>query len=256
MDDYIKLISVASIASDIQGKGINENPVDLLEFMRKQNYDMTCIYDKEALIGKILKDDLEKDNSILNIISIGLDEIISSNMPLIDFLYKIIDGEKQHYFMINDDEIIGVISNADLLKSPVKLLIYSVFSTFERLLTIKLKNYEDESLESIMYNDAVEKRKKFQEGNLSTKPGIAKSLELYESLLDNNREQTFIDCAYLIEKLKYAKAYSLTKLTKKQNTKINELRNAIMHDRDFLFMGHTKLTDILKWINQAIEIMS
>lgn len=140
------------------------------------------------------------DKKANKIKDITINEIISQDLDLLSLIKKI--KEKEFFFVIHENSIIGIVTPADLKKSPIRALFYFLIYDLEITCKNIFYDYSDDKIQSI-----IKKPIKDKEDNIS----LIEKLYLYDFL----------------EMLKNEKI--ITNREYKNMSSLDNFRNWIMH---------------------------
>lgn len=241
MKDYIRKIKSKDISSKIKTFNENHSFDEINEYMKNKRYDLVGIENSDGVIDSYIKKNENKTHFI------KMEDIISSEMPLIEVFLKFIKTNKKRFFIIRDDKINEILTESDLLKQPSRMLLFNIISSFEYKLTEDLKYYDNSNLEGKVILLAEKQMKKDVNNNFT------RSYKRYLRLKKKNREISIFDNLYLIKKMELSKKYKLINISDYHIEKINELRNSIVHGDDYIDESKKDLYDMIKIIIKHLE---
>ena len=230
----------------------NSKLKDVLEHLKSKNFDIGIVRKNDGSYGYVMREDIELDGKKYSdadihkyVKNVNLEEKISPDLPLEEVIKKL--GERDYLFVFNED-LIGIITYADLNKTPVYTLFYSFISFFEvTLRKIVEKRYENE----------MNWLKKLSDKNQREIGGI------FISQKANGVEISLLECTtltHLIEILKKDNEWINTYIDNKSEKKkkvfdskmsnVIDLRNTIMHSRKII----NKKDDVEKLSTMITEL--
>jgi len=123
----------------------NDDPSRILGVMDTKNYDIMPVKEDDRFIGYIERSLLEKMKQIgLAMQVIKFDIIVSSNTS-IDKVINLF--QKSRFFFVNRaNDLVGLVTYADLDKIPVRIWLFILISKFEILLLQLIKKFYKKSL--------------------------------------------------------------------------------------------------------------
>lgn len=142
--DFKKIFTDSVTAKTIYEKlhccNINDNALHLREELEKRDFDSAGVIDEnKRVIGYVLTKDL-RDEPIHNFLKeINTVPIISDSSPLSEMINVF---ERSEFVYVNFiDQVVGIISKADLNKPPVRVYLFGVISLFELHLSFWINHF-------------------------------------------------------------------------------------------------------------------
>ena len=199
----------------------SDNPLTILETMHRRNYDIMPVKENGKFVGYVERDILVKLKQIEPAIQqINLDIVVSAGTCV----HEMIDlFQKSRFFFVNRaNDLVGLVTYADLDKIPVRVWLFILICKFEFLLLQLIKNFYEGSL---WLNKLTAKRRKkitdlFDE---KRKHDIDISLENCLNLGD------MIELLESDRKLRSFIGYTSRNSCKRECSGLDVLRNNVMH---------------------------
>jgi hypothetical protein len=218
-----------------------DDPSTVLETMQQQNYDIMPIQRNAKFIGYVERNSLDKTTPVERVLQqINLDVVVSANTYIHEMIRLF---QRSKFFFINRaNDLIGLVTYADLNKIPVRVWIYILINKLEYVLLQLIKSYYPDS--SWMNELTDDRQKKITDRfNDKKKEDVETSLEDCLNLSD------MIDLVERDRKLRSLMGFTSKKTSKKQFSGLNTLRNRTMHPSTSLITNY----DSVKTLNQRIE---
>jgi len=210
---------------------------DALKYLKSNNFDIAVVEMNSKSYGYIMREDIEynrtKGGIRKHIKNISPEGKIPSNLPLEEVIKKF---EKHHYLFIFDEDMFkGIITYADLNKTPIYVLLYSIISVFEvTMREIVKKRYENERewLEKLSDKSQreiggifISEKAKGVETSLLECTTLTQLKEILE------KDKEWIKICINNESGKNLSIKKKKEIFSEKMSKIINLRNAIMHRR-------------------------
>lgn len=212
----VKYISEEIISFD---SSIEDNKQNAIALMKKRDFDILGFKENGRISYYIDKQG--------NIRPIKVEDIVSEVTPLSEVMTLL--SQKKRLFVLRKNIITGIITRADLQKTPVFLFLFGILSIFEVLCTELIRNcYIGDDWET------------------STEFSLIGAKKTFKKLKEKNEELELLDCTYLSTKLDVLSNTEvfhdlLNEIGKKSEEDkdcfikdVNDLRNSVFHPRDYL----------------------
>ena len=234
-------ISVKYILEDLicYDSSVEDNKQKAISLMKEQDFDILGFKENNRISHFI-----DKKGKVR---TIKIEDIITEVTPLSDVMNLL--TQKKRLFVLRNNIITGIVTRADLQKTPVLLFLFGILSIFEVLCTELIRKcyIGDEWETGIEYSLIGAKKtfKKLKEKNeelelldctyLSTKLDVLSNTEVFHDLLNQIGEKSDEDKDYLLKNVK-------------------DLRNSVFHPRDYLKeKGWNDINQIYKKIEMLIK---
>jgi hypothetical protein len=123
----------------------NSDPASILSKMNAANYDLMPLIENKAFIGYVERKILEQTNEIRTAYKeITVEKIVSADTAITDMINLF--QNSRFFFVLEGNDLVGLVTYSDLNKSPVRALIFILISKFEFLLLQQIKNNYENSL--------------------------------------------------------------------------------------------------------------
>jgi len=223
--DAFDNITAKHIAEQILTCSFNDDAIMIKESMYKKRFDVLGIENEFGkVIGYLKRVDLKqgqcKDYQIL--FEPGI--LITNSTKLMKVLELM--ETRERLFMLEDDEVKGIITRGDLQKAPMRLMIFGILSILEMHLQREIENmYPNNSwvIPSLIKEDRVKQAR-----------------ELFEKSKNNDEDLTLLECTTFWDKCKMiAKTpklvEELSKVIDSSEKKLqyfNRIRNCVAHPKN------------------------
>ena len=229
----------------------SDNPLTILEIMHRRNYDITPVKENGRFVGYVERDLLVKMKQIEPAIQqIKLDIVVSADT----YVHEMIDlFQKSRFFFVNRaNDLVGLVTYADLDKIPVRVWLFILICKFEFLLLQLIKNFYEGS--SWLNKLTAKRRKKITDlFDEKRKHDIDISLEDCLNLGD------MIELLECDRKLRSFVGYTSKNSCKRECSGLDVLRNNVMHPSNSLVNNYdgvkvlSKRKDRLQQATKRIE---
>lgn len=238
LDNLLRLLTVKLIMT-LKDKFVtceDDEPITLLVDKLKK-YDLLPVSSREIqyFVSKTKVEKLLEENQIIRVREvkqlISENHPISENEPIHEYLLR----RKEPVFVTEQNEVVGIVTPADLNKTPSKMLFYILISYFERLL-----------IKSIMNLDLTDRE---IEGCIGF-TRLWQALGRHEQARRENFQLSLIECLNISDLIDLAcKKSSIRKLLDYQNESearkclkpLVYLRNKVMHSGHFIIHNEKQL---------------
>ena len=232
-------ISVKYISEDILiiDSSVEDNKQKAIGLMMERDFDILGFQENGGISQYI---DIQG-----NIHTIKVEDIVSEVTPL--NVVMSLFSKKKRLFILSNNQITGIVTRADLQKTPVFLFLFGILSVFEVLCTELIRKcYIGDDWES------------------STEFSLSGARKTFKKLKEKNEELELLDCTYLSTKLDVLSNTEvfhelLNEIGKKSEDDkdlfikdVNELRNSVFHPRDYL---KEKRWNAINEIYEKIELL-
>ncbi len=154
------------------------------EELERLEFDVVGVRDPDSgsVIGWVPRDLLKEDECSNSMESVPPGHLVSDSTPLMDLLEVL--ASREWAFVVAGHGITGIVTRADLLKPPVRALLFGLLSLLEIHLTYWVgKRFPDDSWTEKLSDARLE---------------LAKGLQAQR--VDRNEEITLLDCLQLCDK--------------------------------------------------------
>lgn len=240
-------LTVNHISEDIVACDINDSIEKARTTMVKNGFHCLGVAKNGRIFGYIRRKDVEEVDehttisSLVRIFEIG--EIVSETTSIIEAMFLL--REKDRIFVLEGDEIISLVTRADMQKTPVRLLIFGLISLLEmHFLKIIRIYHPGDSWQKYLTDSRIEKAE-----------------EIYEFRLQTNQEIDLLDCLHFCDKrdiiLNDKQLFRLFDFQSKNKGKqilreLEKLRDLIAHAQDL--MGTFDFLKLISLVNE-MEIL-
>lgn len=216
-------INITHISEKLVSCNYQDNAKDIKKKLIKKNFDVIGVEKNNEVIGFLERETLKGGKCEEYLQYFSSSNLISESTSIKNLLP--IFNDKLWVFVLEENKVNKIVTRADLQKTPVRLLLFGMFSLLEmNLLKIIEKFYE----------------KPWQE-DLNDKR-LNKAKKLLEKRKKRNEEIDLIDCLQLSDKKelvvknkKILNLFGLSKTkTRKVMKKIQKLRNKLAHSQDLV----------------------
>ncbi len=243
-----KLCITQIMVADPQCCAKEDDPLNILEIMKLKNYDIMPINEEGKVTSYVERELLEKEKQIEPAVrQITTDVIVSADTCVSEMVDLF---QRSRFFFVNKrNDLVGLVTYADLNKIPMRVLLFVLISQFEfLLLTLIKKFYRKETWISKL---ALERQEKIK--------------ELYNEKRKHDTDISFEDCLNLgdmIEllecdsELRVFVGYASLSSCKKECGYLDILRNNVMHPSNSLiknYIGVKKLSSRIRRLHKSIE---
>ena len=237
-DIFINDITTKYIYEDLACCRIDDNPTDVKNTLIERDYDVLGVVDnKLKKIGYIKKESLKGSNIRENLLEFSIPQLISESTPL-DELFEILT-DKEFAFILNGNEIEGIVTRADINKIIVRIYLFGIISLYELHLNYWIKQtYINEAWKA-----------KLSSKRLQSAEGV------FHERVGNNDQLTLLECLQICDKKDILKStesfigtfnYSKSKL-KQLLERIEKIRNELAHSQNSIILN-------LKWLDFVSSI--
>ena len=237
-DSLLRLLTVRLImtSKDRLVTCKDDEPITLLVDKLKK-YDLLPVFDKEMkhYVSKTEVEALREENTSVRVKDIkqriSESNSISEDEPISQYLLL----REKPIFVTKQKEVVGIVTPADLNKTPSKMLFYILISFFERLL---IKSIKDLELTDKQVEGCIGFKRWWQ------------ALGRHEQARRENFQLSLIDCLNIGDLFDIAsKKRSIRKLLNYQSEQeahknlkpLEYLRNKIMHSGQFIIKNEKQL---------------
>lgn len=220
---FIDNVTVRDIYEPLLCCRVHDPSGHVKETLEHRQFDTAgVINDESNVIGYVNTSDL-KDGVIEEYVQqIQLNQVISDSTPLASLLSVL---KTNDYLYINHGaKIVGIITQADVNKPPVRIYVFGMLSLFEMHLNSWVRHYYPEN----SWHESISDKR------------LASSQELYEKRKGNNQDLTLLDCLQLADKRDilsksqdFKKNFGFSKQSFEKFIKDAEkIRNEVAHSQD------------------------
>jgi len=219
ISDHLRVNQIMVSEPDFCRK--TDDPLAILEIMKRENYDIIPVKKNGKFIGYVERNLLSKTREIEPAIrQITLDVVVSSDTHV----HEMIDlFQKSRFFFVNKaNELVGLVTYADLDKIPIRVWLFILICKFEFALLQLIKNFYKGS--SWLEKFTPERREKITKlFNEKRKQDIDISLE---DCLNLGEMIELLECD---DKLRSLAGYDTRSSCKSECSGLETLRNNVMH---------------------------
>ena len=245
IDNFFKAESMMTKSDDIHFFNNDSSIEEIRHHLEINNFDIALIRNNYAFQSYIYKKDLQSCDNIDEIIHrINDEEIIAPNASISEIINAF--QNRKFLFVMSDGDFLGLITYADLNKYPLQVFCYMAIIEFEK----RLKNIVSERFPN------EEWLKKLSPSEKNYIGGI------YISEKSDGVERSLVDCTNLIhlteilniDDFRRIIGIEVRKNYESEMKKINDWRNAIMHNRALVSNedGGKELYDFIDKLGQYI----
>jgi hypothetical protein len=198
-----------------------------------------------APYGYVELESLQGGTASDSVVPFGAGTLISDSTPLLEVVEFLRDHPR--VFVLRGQSVFGIITRADLQKSPVRVLVFGLLSSLEMQLSERLCHEYQESGWT----------------GLLTKTRLAKARELFELRRSRNEEIDLFDCLQLCDKgtmvsknteLRQGLGFTSKLRSEGFFKRVEALRNRVAHGQDLVSGANwPDLIDLLDEIDSALE---
>lgn len=220
---------------------LNEISKDDINYFENLNYDATPILENGTINSFILKAEPDK------FIEITKDWLISSDTSIPDLLEIFVKTYKPVLFVFQKQDLVGLVTPADLNKIEARLFIYVLIGQLELKLANFIRDKGNLTKEQILFSLS-----EYRSTELSKMMEMMLEEDVYVDI-DLIEQLQFSDLLSIIKEqpvLFMALNYSSTANTHKNLGGLNQLRNNIMHPISPLIQNKTQS---LKQLHERIS---
>lgn len=228
----------------------SDDPLTILKTMKKENYDIMPVKENNKFIGYVVRDLLMEMKQIETAMQeIELDLVVSTDTRAHEMIELF---QKSKFFFVNRaNDLVGLVTYADLDKIPVRVWFFILISRFESLLLQLIKSFYEKK--SWLNKLTTKRRKKITDLlNEKRKHDIDISPEDCLNLGD------MIELLGRDKELRSFVGYPSRKSCENECSGLADLRNKVMHPSVSLvrsFDRAKELGDRKDKIQQAIKRM-
>lgn len=229
LDLFDKGITVQHIA--VMGEGLQtcrtaENIIEAHGFMEKNDFDVIPIRSEERIVGYIAKEDNVRGEICETAMrEFQPSDLVSDSTPILRLLEIL--RAKPRAFVLQGDEVVGLVTRGDLQRAPVRMLLFELIILLEmQMLRLIRLHYPDEAWKGFIKADRISRAKR-----------------LFEARCKRNEEVDITDCLQFCDKRDIVlKDESLTKILgfeslaegEKVLDDLEGLRNRLAHGVDII----------------------
>lgn len=216
-------IRVSHISSELQAVDGYLDSSELKEHLLDKDFDVIGVRRENSIIGYVNREDLVGGYCEEYLIRFGPSEVVSEATSILDVLYMF--EEKERVFVLEKNQVNGIVAKADLQKPPVSMLFFGLISLLESFVTELIqKHYPGQEWHPLIPEEKLKAAK-----------------ERHSSKEKDNEALDLLDYLYFIDKLNIviniksvATLFEIESKTKAQRMfdKINTLRNTVVHGRN------------------------
>ena len=229
---FIDSITTRYIYEPLACCSINDSPHEVKHTLEKRDFDLLGVINNEQKkIGFVEKEKLNHNEISASITEFHLDYVISESTPLSE-LFKILKT-KNSVFVLNGDEINGIVTRADINKPVVRIYLFGVISLFEMNLNYWIKaSYENDEWKGCLKGNRIEDAHK-----------------ILEERKGNNLDLELLECLQFCDKREILKRNDgfLTKFEFESKAKFERLLKNVEKIRNELAHSQNSIIDNLKW---------
>lgn len=220
---FIDSITTKLIYEPIYCCRLNDSAVEVQQTLSERDFDIIGVIDaNENVIGFAKKEELRHGNILESFHEIKLKHIIADSTSISELLNIL--SKNSYSFILQENQIVGIVTRADINKPIVRIYLFGIISLFELHLTFWINEYYQEMTWKNQINEA---RLSLAEDTLKKRKG-------------NNDELTLLECLQLCDKRDILNKTSIFmtqfKFSKTQFDKLlkdtERIRNELAHSQN------------------------
>lgn len=237
-------ISISHISEELVSCNYQDNAEDIKRKLNKNNFDVIGVEKNNEVIGFLERKTLKKGKCEKYLQYFSSSNLVSESTSIKNLLP--IFNNKLWVFVLEENKVNKIVTRADLQKTPVRLLLFGMFSLLEMNLLRIIEEFYKNSWQEYLNDNRLNKAK-----------------ELLHNRKKRNEELELIDCLQLSDKkeliVKNNKilnlfGFSKTK-TRKVMKRIQNLRDKLAHSQDLVSgSSWTEIIDTVKNTEKIINI--
>lgn len=219
-------ITVRHIAEfDLQFADAADDGEKVRNQMQKEDFDVMPVKRSGAIVGYVKRADLQPGPYLEDVRQITVNDVVSDSTPLMVVLELL--GLRQWLFVLEGNEIVGIVTVADVRKPPVQMYLFGLLIILELKLTRLISHHWKEEREWSAF---------------LSQSRLDKVNERLDERKRRNEALGLIDCLTMADKRaiveKTSPVLKELSMSKKQASKLLKLaervRNQLAHAQDFL----------------------
>jgi predicted transcriptional regulator len=222
-------ITIEYVVEPLKSFDSNQSAQEIFVWMQENDFDVVGVKTEGIITGYLEKNSLNSDSlgDCKNHEKIFLpQDLIAISTPLIKLLPLL--KNKTRLFILDCNSVTGIVTQGDLQKSPVRMLLFGLVSLLEMnlLRIIRLYYSSDDSLGDVL----TEKRLKTADELLQERRKRNEAMDLFDCLQFCDKRDLILHNPDLIQKL----ALESKNLGKEFFKKAEDLRNNLAHAQDLV----------------------
>jgi hypothetical protein len=239
LDNILRLLTVKLIMTS-KNRFVTCEDDESIELLvdRLEKYDLLSVSSEKIqyFVSKTNVERLLEENRSVKVREVK--QLISESHPISkdEPIYKYLLLRKEPVFVTRQNEVVGIVTPADLNKTPSKMLFYILISSFERLLIDSLENLDltDREIEGcIGFTRCWEARGRNEQ---------ARRENFHLSLIECLNTGDLIDLACKKPSIRKLLNYQSESEARKSLKSLVYLRNKVMHAGHFIIKNGEQLT--------------
>jgi len=219
-----------------------DNPLTILDIMNKENYDIMPLKENGKLTGYVERNLLEEKKQIQQATQqITVDLIVSADTCV----HEMVDlFQRSRFFFVNKgNDLVGLVTYADLDKIPMRTWLYILISQFEFLLLELIKKFcRTRAWLSKLTPERLDKIKNLHDKKMENDTDIS-----LEDCLNLGDMIELLECD---SKLRSFVGYKSKSSCKKACSGLDDLRNNVMHPSNSLIKNYAGVKTLCKRIKR------
>lgn len=223
MRDALDNIVARHISENLESCNVNDDASIIKKIMDQKRFDVYGVKDDDGLvIGYVKGAQLRKGKCKGYLIKFEPGSLISDGTSLFDIL--ILMENRERLFVLQKNEVYGIITRGDLQKAPMRLMIFSVLSILEMYLQRELaKTYKDDSWQEFVAPKNLEKAQNLYNERRQADEDIS----IFECLYFKDKCAIVCKTSSIFDQISEQISNSQEKLCK-----MNKLRNNVVHPKN------------------------
>ena len=225
----------------------SDRPVSQIKrFMEDRDFDVVGVRHEGAMLGYVVRGNLEGESLSDHIISFNDDELMHENEPLLNALEFLKENGWVFIRFLNNP--VGIVTRGDLQKAPVRMWLFGIISLLEMTLLQRLREvYPEEEWKKYMSEKRIEAAR-----------------NVHADRLKHNEAIDLAECLQLCDKKTiYGKSGTLKQLHPFDSkgkwddfmTKVENLRNALAHSNSIAFGSWLEVTELVEEMEKCLSLL-
>ncbi|MDI9431687.1 MAG: CBS domain-containing protein [Planctomycetota bacterium] len=253
LERFREVLTVSTILEEIAHVGMKDTAIKALSMMQQRRFDVLGLYEKDRVVAYLDKNDLESAGDLSEAVCASFRsdwkdaDLVTESCPLADCMARL--RERQRLFVHTSGIVHGIVTQADLHKQPVRMLLFSVISLLEMaLLSVVRETYHNEK----------------EWTPLLSKPRLRKTRELLRTREEAGHEIDLLDCLQLGDKgtiikktddLRSSLGFGSKTKCGRFFTDMDQVRNALAHGGDFEDIPDMTWEKVLRTFEKARDVL-
>lgn len=238
-------ITVDAIVSDLESCPIKATCDKVHGRLSRKGFDVAGVRDGDRIVGYVVRDELDGGTVGEHLSHFRPGDLVSDSTPLIETI-GLLDG-RDALFVLDGDQVRGVVTPADLQKTPVRMLLFGLISLLEMQLTRLIRqHYETESWQESLS----EGRRQNAEKILEERRKRNEELTLLDCIQFGDKKDLIADVQVYRDKL----GLGSKKAARETLKNVRRLRDDLAHSQDIL--GGRSATEIIEAVDTIRDLVA